>query len=85
MKQCEISTETQELVYYSIFKEKKEDLESFIQKELDVWGEYESIPAYIRKIIDREFIALGKYGKRINIHQIEERLTEDSLQLILQK
>ncbi len=75
MKQVELSPQTQELVYYSIFKEKKEDLESFISKELDVWGEYESIPTYIRNIIDREFVALGKYAKRINVFEIENRIS----------
>lgn len=80
MKQTELSSQTQELVYYSIFKEKKEDLESFISKELDVWGEYEKIPTYIRNIIDREFVALGKYAKRINVFEIENRLESDKLQ-----
>jgi len=81
VKQPEISQQTQDMVFYSIFKEKKEDLELFIKKELEIWEEYERIPVYIRSIIDREFVALGKYAKRINIFDIEERMGEVSLQL----
>ena len=73
MKQTELSQQTQDMVFYSIFKEKKEDLESFIKKELDIWGQYENIPTYIRSIIDREFVALGKYAKRINVYEIEDK------------
>jgi len=80
VKQTEISQQTQDMVFYSIFKEKREDLELFIKKELDIWGDYEKIPTYIRSIIDREFVALGKYAKRINIFEIEGRMNETSFQ-----
>ena len=74
-----ISENTQDLAYYSIFKEKREELEAFIEKEISTWGAYHDIPENIKGLIDTEFIALGKYGKRINVFNIEARLSSGEL------
>ncbi len=42
------------------------------QQGSDHLGRYPNIPDYIKKIIDQELIALGRYAKRINLPAIEK-------------
>jgi len=61
------------MLHYQIYMEKKEELQSFLNKEVLTWGGYANIPYYIQKVIDKELIAIGRYAKRVNIRDIEER------------
>jgi len=67
------------MVQYAIYREKRVELEEFITKEIHIWGNYQNIPDSIKKLIDKEFMALGRYGKRINVYTIEERLQTGEL------
>lgn len=67
------------MVQYAIYREKRVELEEFITKEIHIWGNYQNIPDCIKKLIDKEFMALGRYGKRINVYTIEERLQTGDL------
>lgn len=68
------------LVQYSVYKEKREELQSFLNREVIIWGGYSRIPDYIKKIIDQELLALGRYAKRINAPAIEKNIETGSLQ-----
>jgi len=75
MKNVKLAPSTEALVKYTIFKEKKDELENFINKEVEIWGHYQKIPDQIKTIIDHEFVVLGKYGKRINVNDIEKKIS----------
>jgi hypothetical protein len=79
MKKKILSQETEALVHYTIYREKKEELQSFLDKEVATWGGYLNIPEYIQKIIDNELLALGRYAKRIDAPTIEKRIESGSL------
>ena len=75
MKETVLPLETDKMktVHYKIYIKKKEDLQNFINKEVITWNGYANIPHYIQKVIDKELIAIGRYAKRVNIHETEER------------
>ena len=74
MKKNILPPETEKLVHYTIYREKKEELQHFLDKEVITWGGYSNIPEYIQKVIDKELLAIGRYGKRINVSAIEAEL-----------
>ncbi len=78
-KKISLHPETEALVRYRIYSDKKEELESFIRKEFQLWGSYESMPGYIKKLIDSELVAIGRYGKRIDAYSIEQRIASGEL------
>ncbi len=71
-----ISTGTLALAQYEIFKNKMNELKQYIENEIEVWGCYESIPERTKIFIDRELLTLGKYGKRIDIKNIEKKFEQ---------
>jgi len=73
-KKNQLRADAEVLERYRIFKKKENELREFINREFSVWGDYESIPEYTRTLIDREFIALGKFGKKIGIFTLEKKL-----------
>jgi hypothetical protein len=74
MKKNILSPATEKMVHYSIYREKKEELQSFLDKEVITWGGYKNIPDYIQRVIDRELVAIGRYAKRIDAQSIEAEL-----------
>lgn len=70
-RSAELPQETEKMFHYKIYMEKKEELQNFVDKEVIIWGGYPYIPSYIQRVIDRELMAIGKYGKRINIYEME--------------
>lgn len=75
MKKSVLSPTTEKMVYYSIYREKKEELQYFLDKEVVTWGGYSNIPDYIQRVIDKELLAIGRYAKRINAQAIESELS----------
>jgi len=74
-----LETEKMKMAHYKIYMEKKEELQSFINKEVITWGGYANIPYYIQKVIDKELIAIGRYAKRVKIQETEEYPSEVKL------
>ena len=68
-----LETDKMRILHYKIYIEKKEELQNFINKEVVTWGGYANIPNYIQKVIDKELIAIGKYAKKVNIQEAEDR------------
>ncbi len=71
------SSNSQAMASYTVFSEKKEELREYIECQLLVWGSWDNIPDCTKAFIDREFVMLGRFGKRINVNSIE-RLLENN-------
>jgi len=65
---------TEKLAQLNVFREKENELEDFINKQLLIYESYEDIPREVKSIIDSLLITLGKYGKDIGIQDIEDRI-----------
>jgi hypothetical protein len=74
-----LETEKMKILHYEIYMGKKEELQNFINKEVITWGGYANIPHYIQKVIDKELIAIGKYAKRVEIQETDERPSDVKL------
>ncbi len=62
------------LAKYEIFRDKKRELIDYIGEQLRIWGSYQDIPEDIAGFIDRQFVTLGIFGKKIDAISIEEGL-----------
>lgn len=69
---------SQAMVNYTVFSEKKEELREYIECQLLVWGSWDDIPDCTKAFIDREFVMLGRFGKRINANSIETLLNKNA-------
>lgn len=59
------------LAKYEIYCQKKQELVDFINEQIIIWGNYNDIPADVKEFIDREFVALGKFGKKIDAASLD--------------
>ena len=65
---------TQTTACYHVFRERMNELQVYIENQMKEWGSWENIPDNIKVFIDREFVKLGKFGKRIDIHSLEKTM-----------
>jgi hypothetical protein len=67
----DLSEEKLKMFHYQIYMEKKEELQNFLNKEVVLWEGYDNIPYFIKKIIDSQLLALGRYAKRASISEAD--------------
>ena len=66
---------TQAMACYQVFRERMNELQSYIEDQMQKWGSWENIPDNVKVFIDREFVLLGKFGKRIDVHSLEKAVS----------
>lgn len=63
---------SQAMAFYQVFRERKDELQRFIDEQMCQWGNWDNIPDNVKSFIDREFVLLGRFGKRIDIVSLEK-------------
>lgn len=65
--------------FYQVFQEKMHELQDYIEGQIVQWGNWESIPDNVKTFIDKEFVLLGKFGKKIDVRSLEEIVKNEQI------
>ncbi len=57
---------------FEIYRDKKNELMEYISEQMAIWGAYENIPEHTLSFIDRQFVTLGIFGKKIDAWSMEQ-------------